>query len=128
MSEPKSITQNKPSRVQQDRVVSIAGVPTRIVSKEQAHAKIDKFTAPKRGASKKYTLANGYEVSVTHRGVNRDRNEFIVDTYKNGERRDGVYYAQYLANGGYAGPYSSVASSKEEAFDNVKKWMKGLIR
>ena len=130
MAESGKIKENNAtaSRTATNRVMNVNGRAVRIISKKEADAKIDKFTAPKRGASKSYDLPNGYKVNVIHRGVNGNVNEFYVDTYKDGERRDGVYYAQYLKNGGYAGPYSMVASSKDEAFDNVKKWMKGLIK
>lgn len=116
------------SRTTSERLVSWGGRVVRVISKKEADAKIDKLTAPKRGSSKTYDLPNGFKVNVVHRGVNGDVNEFYVTTSKNGETRNGAYYAQYLKNGGYAGPYSMVSSSKEEAFDNVKKWMKGLIK
>ena len=130
MSESGKIKANsgQVSRPTSERIVNVNGRSVRIISKKEADAKIDKFTAPKRGVAKDYDAPNGYRFHVLHRGVNGRRNEFFGTAYKNGKELGGGYYAQYVTDGSYPGRYSVVSSSKEEAFDNIKSWMKSHIR
>ena len=95
---------------------------------------VEKMAGPKLGDSKVIELSNGMQISIRHRRVSDDINEYTIGLYEGSDRMNSYasFYSQYLSKGGYAGPYSTVSSNKGEAFDKIKReakyWVDYLMK
>ena len=90
-----------------------------------ARTSADKLTGPRLGQHKSVALPSGWNLNILHRYVNNGINEYYVNASKDGVGTTN-YYSQYTADGRYPGAYSTVRGSRADAFDDIKRWAKGL--
>lgn len=89
---------------------------------------IGRIKPPALGDHKQLYLPNGWDVSIRHRRVGGNVNEYYVSVSKDDDYESpNTYYSQYVNDGSYPGEYSTVRGSKNESWDDIKDWMRYLI-